>query len=343
MTRAGAIMGRTYPILFAIFFVAASLLPAQGSLSGPSLGFFFDPQAQTIRNLRGIPGSAVAGESLALGYPVANAVFSPAQDYALATGGDGSINLIVLGGPTITTQVVTAVPSAPDHIVISPAGQAAAFAYGTSVKVLTGLPGSLDQVANQVVDIDMSALPSTPSGLAVSDDGAVLLVSIPGDPQSSSPGGVFAFNRDGSGPRFLARQAASDVSFIGASHDALITDGNANSVTALQDAGGAATLQWIFVDDRLPAPSVARVSMDGQRVLVGSVGSAKNGTIALLNRDGSAPLFLACACSPNQMAPLSGSIYQLTDTASGLLWIMDLTQDPRLLFVPIPPVTGDSQ
>jgi hypothetical protein len=343
MKRTGATMGRTYPVFFAIFFAAASLLPAQGSLSGPSLGFLFDPQAQAIRNLQGIPGSAVAGGTLALGFPVANAVFSPAKDYALATGADGSIHLIVLGGPTITTQVVTAVPSAPDHIVISPAGHAAAFAYGTSVKILTGLPGSLDQVANQVVDIDMSALPGTPSALAVSDDGTVLLVSIPGDPQNSSSGGVFALNRDGSGPRIIAGQAASDVSFIGNSHDALITDNNANSVTALQDAGGAATLQWIFVDDRLLAPSVARLSMDGQRIIVGSVASAKNDTIALLNRDGSNPVFLPCTCSPSQIAPLSGMIYQLTDTASGLLWIMDLTTDPRLLFVPIPPVTGDPQ
>ena len=332
MTRVRATMGPSY----LIFFAAASLSAAQGLLSGPSLGFLFDPQAQAIRNIQGIPGSAVAGESLALGFPVANAVFSPAQDYALATGTDGSVNLIVFGGPTVSTQVVTALPSAPDHIVVSPAGHAAAFAYGTSVKVLTGLPGSLDQVA----DIDMSALPLAPLALALSDDGAVLLVSVPGDPQSSSPGGVFAFNRGESAPHFIAGQTASGVSFIGSSHDALIADENANSITDLQDAGGAATIQWIFVDDRLPAPSVARVSADGQRILVGST---KNGIIALLNLDGSNPVFLPCTCSANQMAPLSGSVYQLTDPSSGLIWIVDLTQDPRILFVPIPPVAGDSQ
>ena len=332
MTKSGLTMWGRY----LIFFAAASLSPAQGLLSGPSLGFLFDPQAQAIRNLQGVPGSAVAGESLALGFSIANAVFSPAQDYALATGGDGEVNLILFGGPAITTETLTALPSAPDRIVVSPAGHAAAFAYGTSVKVLTGLPGSLDQVT----DVDLSGLASAPSGLAVTDDGAVLLVSIPGDPQSSSPGGVVAFNRGESTPRFIAGQTASDVSFIGNSHDALITDDTANSITALQDAGGAATLQWIFVDDRFPAPSVARVSLDGQRILVGST---KNGAIALLNRDGSNPVFLPCTCSPSQMAPLSGLVYQLTDTASGLIWILDLTQDPRLLFVPIPPLTGDSQ
>jgi hypothetical protein len=332
MTRVGATMGRSY----LIFFAAASLSAGQGLLSGPSVGFLFDPQAQAIRNIQGIPGSAVAGESLTLGFPVANAVFSPAQDYALAAGADGSVNLIVFGGPTVTTQIVTALPSAPDHIVVSPAGHAAAFAYGTSVKVLTGLPGSLDQLA----DIDMSALPSAPLALAVSDDGAVLLVSISGDPQGSSPGGVFAFNRGESAPRFIAGQTASDVNFIGNSHDALIADESANSITDLQDAGGASTIQWIFVDDRLPAPSVGRVSMDGQRILVGS---AKNGIIALLNLDGSNPVFIPCTCSPNQMSPLSGLVYQLTDPSGGLIWIMDLTQDPRILFVPIPPVAGDSQ
>src|SRR5438105_2056639 len=98
MTRSGFIMWRRY----LIFLAGVSLSSAQVSLSGPSLGFLFDPQAQAIRNLQGIPGSAVVGESLALGFSVTSAVFSPVQDYALATGGDGSVNLILLGGPTVT-------------------------------------------------------------------------------------------------------------------------------------------------------------------------------------------------------------------------------------------------
>src|SRR6476660_999568 len=114
MTKSGLTMWRRY----IIFFAAVSLSPAQGLLSGPSLGLLFDPQAQAIRNLQGVPGSAVAGESLALGFSIANAVFSPAQDYALATGGDGEVNLILFGGPAITTETLTALPSAPDRIVV---------------------------------------------------------------------------------------------------------------------------------------------------------------------------------------------------------------------------------
>ena len=318
------------------FFVPLGLASAQGALSGPSLGFLFDPQAQALRRIWGIPGSAVAGETLDLGFPTTQAVLSPAQNYALVESGEGSVSLVLLGQTAIATQMVTALPPLPDRIAMSPAGHAAAFLYGTSVKILTELPTSLDRME----EIDISALPGAPAALAISDDGAVLAVLVAGNTQTSFPGGVFVFNRSDSGPHLVAATAVSDLSFFPDSHDALITDETSNSVTALEDIGGIAASQWTFVDDRLPAPSSARASLDGQRILLAS---AKNNLIALLDRNGANPVFAPCSCSPDRTGPLSNFIYQLTDPGVGLLWILDFSQDPRLYFVPIPPVSRESQ
>ena len=65
MTKAGATMWR----LYLIFFAAASLSSAQGWLSGPSLGLLFDPQAQTIRNLRVSPGQLSLVKAWTSGFP----------------------------------------------------------------------------------------------------------------------------------------------------------------------------------------------------------------------------------------------------------------------------------
>jgi hypothetical protein len=324
------------PLRYLVFFVAVGLASAQGSLSGPSVGFFFDSQAEALRRIWGIPGSAVAGENLDLGFPAIQANFSPAQDYALVVAGDGSVNLVLLGPTGFSPQLVAALPPLPDRIAISPGGHAAAFTYGTSVRILTGLPKSLDRIEAS----DISALPGAPAALAISDDGAVLLVSVPGNAQTSSAGGVFVFSRGDSGPRLVAPTAASDLSFLPDSHDALITAETSNSVTALQDVGGTATSQWTFADDRLPAPNSARASLDGQRILLAS---AKNNLVVLLDRNGNNPVFVPCSCSPDRTGPLSKFVYQLTDPGSGLLWILDLSLDPRLYFVPVAPLSGDSQ
>ncbi|HEV8413569.1 MAG TPA: hypothetical protein VGQ49_08235 [Bryobacteraceae bacterium] len=318
-----------------LFSAAASMASAQGALSGPSLGWFFDPHAQALRRIWGIPGSATAGESLDLGFPVVNATLSSAQDYALVTAGDGSVTLVSLDPTGIAVRPVAGLPAAPDRILASPSGSAAAFAYGASIRILTGLPGSVDRLE----EIDASSLPGPPNALAISDDGAVLLASVPDNAQTSASGGVFVFDRGDSGPHLIAPKMASDLSFFAASHDALLTDEIGNSVTLLADVGGNATVRWVFMDDRLPAPSMAKPSLDRQRILVGS---ARSNSIAVLDLDGGNPVIMPCACSPDRAGPLNNGVYQLTDPGKDLLWILDLSQGPQLFFVPISEASGTS-
>src|SRR5579862_4325293 len=62
----------------------------QVTLTGPTLGLFFDPQTQAIRPIWGIPGSATAGQPINIGFPVAAGLVSPSQDYALVVSRDGA-------------------------------------------------------------------------------------------------------------------------------------------------------------------------------------------------------------------------------------------------------------
>ena len=320
-------------------FVSGCVLSAQGSLSGPSLGFFFDSQKQAVRRISGIPGSAIVGRNEDLGFAAVQAAFSPDQSYALIVDSEGSVNLLSLaklnagklGSGMIreATQALRNVPSTPDQIVFSPSGRSSALLYGTSIAVLTGLPGSAEGIGH----VDLSALPRPPAAIAVSDDGSQVLVSIPGDLKTSESGGVYVFSGGSSTPRLIANAPAAGLTFLGASHDALIVDGSTNTVTALHDVSGSGSPLWTLSGEPFHGPTLARDSLDGREILLAD---PENGIIAVVNRDGTSPVFLSCTCSPSRIDPLTNSVYQVSDSLSGLMWILDLTQAPRLLFVPTP-------
>jgi hypothetical protein len=315
-------------------FGAASMAWGEGAISGPSLGFFFDPQAQALRPIPGIPGSAVAGGNLDVGFPVAKAVVAPGQNYALALTADGAVNIVKLAASAVTAQAIPALPASPDQFVLSPNGRAAAFLYGTSIEILTGLPDSV----NAIQQVDASALPDAPATLAISDDGAVLLTSSPDN-------GVFVFTAGNGAPRLISGGTPSGVMFLPDSHDALISDETAGTLTAIQDAGGGAAPLWVFSDDRLGPPSLARTSLDGQQVIAAS---ENNNTLAVLDRNGGNPVFVPCTCSPSEINPLGGSAYKITDSTNGLLWILvppnaGLSSGARIFFVPVPEASTSAQ
>jgi DNA-binding beta-propeller fold protein YncE len=317
-----------------LFFAAGSIAWGQSTVSGPSLGFFFDPQAQALRPIPGIPGSAVAGKNLDLGFPIAKAVVAPGQNYALAVSADGAVNLVKLATAGVTTQAITALPASPDQLVLSPNGRAAAFLYGASVAILTGLPDTVDALQH----VDASVLPDAPATLAISDDGGVLLISSPDN-------GVFVFTAGNGAPRLISSGTPSGLMFLPDSHDALIADETARTLTAIQDAGNAAAPLWVFSDDRLGAPSLARASLDGQQVIATS---ASNNTLAVLDRNGGNAVFVPCTCSPTEINPLGGSAYKITDFGDGLLWILvppnaGLGSGARIFFVPVPEASTSAQ
>lgn len=352
--------GRSLLIMAAASVLVAELASAQVTLSGPTLGMFFDAQAQAIRPILGIPGSATAGQPINVGFPLAAGLISPSQDYALVvsagSGTSGSANgsgasngrgpRPILGhqrrfmsvvsftasGPLV--QILPQVTAIPDSIVMSPTGMSAAlyYSHSASVEILTGLPN----VTQTPVHVDLSTLPSAPQVFAVSDDGSLVLAGVSENTDGSAARGEVFLCTSTAVPRSVATvQHASAIAFVGQSHNAVLADDVSNSVTLISDVANAATTAWVFSSEQFQAPDSVQVSPDGQSFLAGS---STSGIIAILNASGSNPVLVACGCAPAEFWQLTApSVYQITEPANGLLWLLDgQSPNPRVFFVPVP-------
>ena len=325
---------------------------AQSTLSGPTLGLFFDPQAQAIRPIWGIPGSATAGQSINLGFPIAAGVISPLQDYALVVSGEGAqahdptegrhrltdhranwTNIVTFTSNSPSVRTIRGLIGPPDRMVTSPGGKSAALYYGNlaSAEIFTNLPDS-PQLSRRV---DLSSLPHPPDVIAISEDGTLLLAGVSENAKGSpAQGEVFVFTSDAIAPRSIGVvQHASAIAFVGQSHDALLADDVANSVSLLSDVVNGAKLQWTFSNQQFTAPDSVQAAQDGGRFLAGS---SKRGLIVILDASGSNPAVVSCGCAPAELRPLNASMYQITEPIAGLHWGLDAQAfDPKVFFVPI--------
>src|SRR6266849_8047638 len=134
---------QSFTIAIVVLFVASASMRSQDSLSGPNLGYVWDPAVAGLRMIRGIPGSATLGPALALGLDLNYAEVSRRQDYALGVvRASQQIVTIDLRTAERTWRPIDA--SAPDRFEMSPTGSSAAlyFRQSSSLQVLTGLPAS---------------------------------------------------------------------------------------------------------------------------------------------------------------------------------------------------------
>lgn len=349
------------------FLSSALLLPcvcaAQGQsgtsgygLNGPSLGLIFDSASATIRPMIGIPGATSIGGPLDAGFPVWRAAVAPGGDFALVVA-RGSFRLAVVRASNgAVQQLASALGEAPDLIAFSPRGRSAALYYRASGRMLV-LAGLRDQAPRAFL-ADTSTLAVAPSLVAVSEDGASLLVTVPeGDaaglyylpvnlpveqtrnPRNSAAGALegdspaIASSGHGFAQRVGGFQSVSALRFAGSGSDALVADQAANAVYLVQNASGASRISTLGSEkDGLSKP-VAVDAMDVLRVLVVNAGT---GNLTVLHRDGSPAESIACSCSPAVLHPVAGnSIYRLTEPSQQPMWLLDAGgKEARVLAVP---------
>lgn len=332
--------------LLSSFLIAATALAsaasgnAQGSLTGPSLGLVYDAPSHAIRRVTGVPGAATTGKPIGAGFFIRTAAIAPSQAWALAISTEGNLNLLAFSGTNVTASPI-ATSGAPERIVLSPTGAAALLYFRTSqtIQAVTGLPAS-PQLSSP---ISLSSLPTAPGAFAISDDGQVILAGLgqqgfTGRPPRPRPfheprSALFAISRDGGQTRSIASLNVAAIAFLAGTHDAVVADETANSVTLIRDAGGQSTVAWTFHDGRLLAPDSVAASADGKAVIAAS---STHSTIAILDGGGANPVFISCRCAPKELRPLGpAGVYELTESSDGLVWILDSNPAaPRVLFVP---------
>ncbi len=158
-------------ILFSACLATCALYGQTAKLQAPSAGFVFDGSSQVLRRIQGIPGAALIGDGIDFGFPVTAATVAPRIDAAIVLSADSAAHLFRLtaDGPVETS---IAGLTAPEHLVFSPSGTAAALYAGGNVQVIRGLPDGA--VLAATIRVHGNTKAKGPA-LAISDDGAYLL------------------------------------------------------------------------------------------------------------------------------------------------------------------------
>ena len=311
--------------LMLLMAAGASLLSAQPTTSGPSLGFVFDSRAQALRPVLGIPGASLFGDPLNPTTAISSAAISDNQ--ALAIVNDGAWKAVVLSGASPSATVLPDGLPATARLAVSETGTAAAFYDGTNnaLSVVSGIGGTAT-----LASVDLSALPGNTTAFAVADDGSLLLSS------AVSGGGesLFWIAAGGGMQQLASLQGAAAIRIWGQGANALVVDRAANQVWQIQNPGNNPAITLAASEtDGVSSPSGAAVSSDGRLWITNSA----TRTVLGVNLSTRATVSLSCSFDPKTVTPTGdGQTFRLNRPDHGPLWLLDATPgaDPRVVFVP---------
>jgi hypothetical protein len=324
--------------------------PSSGSTTpaaqGLQLGYIWQAGTQNLFPVLGVSGAAHYGEGILPGganVVLAAANGSTSASWALLLNKDGTLQELEL--PANTTNTLTAGVALDASFVFSPTGASAALASVSTgtVLVVSGLP-SKAQVATLHVPAGRSL-----AGVAVSDAGTVLA----GLKQAGAAGVQIAVASGTHGYSAVENvQAWGGAAFLPGSVNgsgneaAVVVDGKSAQVTYIANMSGVSpTISAIATAGLLQSPVGVGVSSDGKWAFVADSGRAQIVRASLIAA-GPAPSAIACACSPQQLKPVTGSgLFSVTANVAGQPdWILDTrTQSPRTFFVPAMAVPATSQ
>jgi DNA-binding beta-propeller fold protein YncE len=310
--------------------VCAAVLAAwaqQGRVAGPVSGFVFDAAARAVRPVLGIPGAAVVGDPLALGYDIQSAWFAPRLDSAIAVAADGAVHVVRLDSGTAAERPANGITVVPQMVAFSPLGSAAALFAGGKLQVVTGLPDA----PRGAVTLDLETAPSvgkrpprkTFPSFAVSDDGSLVL--------AARGNSIVAFDSGGAGSVVAAASPGALVAFAPGGHDGAVAD-RANGLVLYRDIAGAANRHSVAAPDEvLAAATGVAFSPDGGRLFVAS---ARSHSVTVFEIASGAKSAVPCDCTPDLLVPMGGA-FRLNDPGTGPIWLLDAAAAaPRIVFVP---------
>jgi hypothetical protein len=215
------------------------------------------------------------------------------------------------------------VPPAPESILLSPAGSAAALVYEDSVAVVTGLPGA-PAVSRMV---QRAALPAGARVWAISDDGARLLLSA----SAGQAEAVYLLSAEGDLHFLLSTGRTAAAAFLTGSSEVVIADGAANRVVWARASGQVIRLAGEA--EGISDPVAVGVSRDNRRVFVANAGSR---AVAVLDFEGGPAALVACQCEPTGLERMQGNaVFRLSEPAAEPMWMFDGdAPEARVVFVP---------
>jgi hypothetical protein len=295
-----------------------ALAAEAAAVSGPVLGYVFDGPG-ALRPILGVPGASFLGARVPFGFDSAMGEISPRQDYAMIVGTDGALRLLDLGRAPVSARAIDGALASPDRMLLSPAGRSALLVKGTGAQVITGLPAK-----PAVAGIDFSALPGMPEALAVNDDGAVL---------AAAAGGLFLVTGSVETRALPSSGEISALAFAPNGTDALAA--GAGQVAVIADVAGQPAWRTVATLDGDSGTPFAAAATE-RRALI-----ATSASLIAVDLQTGAATPLECATPVTALARLGGEAFRLGALTEDPLWIVDGGPQPRLLFVPPVPASGE--
>ena len=303
------------------FLPGAAAKPVPGIPAGPTMGYIWSSNDQTLRPIQGVSGSSLVGQSIVPSGTYVTGAASAESGLGLVE--DASGNLFLLDLPSATPALIATGVSSQAHIVFSPSGgEAVAFGVGGTNVILLSNLASKPQAASIALTSGTKL-----SGAAVSDAGTVLVSN------QANPVVVGTVSATGVLSRLTTISQAGGLSFLPGSDDALVADGGGSAVSLLHSVSGSFSVQALG-STGVNKPLAVASSQDARWAVVANGGDQNVLWIDLKN--GGVPSKLTCSCQATQLSLLAGGkTFRLNEPGSGPVWMADLTgATPQLLFVP---------
>jgi len=298
-------------LLAACLLCAAAVGLAQ--VSAPQLGWI--PDGSRIRPVSGIPTAAAIGTAVLANQDFSRMAASPAGDYVLVSSAQtGTVSIYT---PENGLIALPGAGVAPDSLVLSPRGSAAALWFSSihQVQLVTGLPD-----APVIRQLDASFLGSAPDALALSDDGSWLA-----GVWSSS---VYAFGPSGETNRLPIENVAT-LAFFQGTHD--LAAAGATGLQMLTGVGGFAVVSTLLASaDASLQPVAVAATSDNRSVVLAD----RSGALVSIDVGSGASTVADCGCRPEGLFGMGTSAFRLTGLQGGAFKLFDTVRG-EVLFAPL--------
>lgn len=283
----------------------------------PPLGHVLDSSIHALRPILGIPGAALIGAPLDLGFSIREAAISGTGEYALAISDASQLHLIHL--TESPSAVAVPIAGRPQAIYISPLGTAAA------VLTMEGSLAFLTELSGATPRVDQLQIGSSPVAVAVSDDGRFALLA------SSNEQELVLVGRDGSRITLPTPGRISALAFQPLGHAALAA-GADNVVWLVHPTTLAPSfLPVAGPGDGIRAPAAVAFTLDGKRAAIANSG---NGRVAVVDLHSGTKWSVGCSCRPIRLETLAlPGFFRISELSAQPLFLVD-TNSRRVLFVP---------
>jgi hypothetical protein len=301
------------------------------AITGPVLGYLWDPVARGLRTIYGIPGAANEGAAFFNDGTFSGAIACSQKSFALLTAKTGEV--FVANLPNGEPIRVAAKLSAKQQVLLSPSCSSALIYApdSTNALLISGLPAS-----SQTKSLSLSA--GSILATAVADSGSVLIATVRTDGSANIqavPSGSTSAVQVGLLSQF------GGMAFLPLQDEALLGDAGKNVILLTSPITGNATLMQVAASaDGISQPVAVAASADGKTALVANSSGAATVRIDLSRQTPSVKV--ACQCSPSELVPLSGNlVFRLNEPGPGTVWAFDGdSATSRIVFLPTERVTS---